>query len=71
MRNPRRRSRRQLTNTTELLEKMLERDHMKPNPADLSGVLTAGKFQQQDQRVTGVWPVERAFVENLVNGKIQ
>jgi hypothetical protein len=61
----------QLTNTTELLVKMLERDHTKPNPADLSGVLTAGKFQRQDQRVTGVWPVERAFVENLASGKIQ
>jgi hypothetical protein len=61
----------QLTNTTDLLVKMLERDHTKPNPADLSGVLTAGKFQQQGSRVTGVWPVERSFVEALATGKIQ
>jgi hypothetical protein len=60
-----------LTDTTELLKKMLARDHMTANPADLSGVLTAGNFQQKDQHVTGTWPVERSFVEALTGGKIQ
>jgi hypothetical protein len=61
----------QLTTTTRLLKKMLERDHMTPNAGDLSGVLVAGTFQQKDQRVVGTWPVERAFVEALATGKAQ
>jgi hypothetical protein len=61
----------QLTNATDLLRKMLERQHVTPNPMDLSGVLTAGSFQQQDQQVTGTWPVERGFLAALANGKIQ
>jgi len=60
----------QFTETTDLLKKMLERDHMKPNPADFSGVLAAGVFHQQDQRVTGEWPIERSFVEALFSGKL-
>jgi hypothetical protein len=61
----------QLTSTTDLLKKMLERDKMTPNPRDLSGVLVAGSFQQQDKRVTGTWPIDRGFVEALASGKIQ
>jgi hypothetical protein len=61
----------QFTDTTDLLKKMLARDHMTPNPADLSGVLAAGVFQQQNQRVTGEWPIERSFVEALFSGKIE
>jgi hypothetical protein len=61
----------QMTATTGLLKKMLERDHMTPSAGDLSGVLVAGAFQQKDQRVVGTWPVERAFVEALASGKAQ
>jgi hypothetical protein len=61
----------QFTNTTDLLKKMLAREHMTPNPADLSGVLAAGVFHQQDQRVLGEWPIERSFVEALVSGKVE
>ncbi len=60
-----------LTATTDLLKKMLEREKMTPNPRDLSGVLVAGTFQQQDRRVTGSWPVERGFLETLASGKLQ
>jgi hypothetical protein len=61
----------QLSKTTELLKKMLDRDQMKPNPADLSGVLVAGRFEAQQSRVTGQWTIDRSFVDSLVNGKIQ
>ena len=61
----------QLTRTTTLLKNMLDRDHMKPNPNDLSGVLVAGNFQQRDKRVTGTWPIERGFVEALAAGQVQ
>ena len=61
----------QFNETTDLLKKMLARDHMTPNPADFSGVLASGVFHQQDQRVTGEWPIERSFVEALMSGKLE
>lgn len=61
----------QLTSTTDLLKNMLARDHLTPNPWDLSGVLTAGTFQQHDTRVAGAWPIERGFVEAIASGKVQ
>jgi hypothetical protein len=61
----------QLTNSTDLLKKMLARDHMTPNPRDLSSVLIGGKFEQHDQRVTGTWPMDRGFLEALASGSAQ
>jgi len=61
----------QLAATTDLLKKMIERDHLTPNPRDLSGVLVAGTFQQRQNQVIGTWPVERGFVEALASGQIQ
>jgi hypothetical protein len=61
----------QLTDVTDLLKKMLNRDKMKPNAADLSGVLVAGRFEAQQNRVTGSWPIERSFLDSLVSGKVE
>jgi hypothetical protein len=55
----------QLSDTTELLKKMLAREHMTPNARDLSGILVAGNFEQRDRLVFGTWPVERGFIEAL------
>jgi hypothetical protein len=57
--------------TTELLSNMLQRDHITPNPADLSGVLVAGRFESKDSHMTGTWAIDRRFFEALVSGKIQ
>jgi hypothetical protein len=62
---------RRLSASTDLLRKMLDREHMKANPNDLSGVLTSGTFSQQNERVMGNWPIERGFIESLANGKVQ
>lgn len=62
---------RQLTSATDLLKKMLERQHLTPNPRDLSGPLAGGSFQQQDRRVVGTWPIERSFVEAVASGRVQ
>jgi hypothetical protein len=62
---------RRLSASTDLLKKMLEREHMTPSGNDLSGVLTAGIFSQQREQVTGTWPIERGFIESLAGGKIQ
>ena len=59
----------QLSRTTELLRAMIVREHHTPNPADLSGVLTSGSFRNEGPRVFGYWPIERAFLENLLGGQ--
>ncbi len=61
----------QLSSVTGLLKSMIEREHMTPNPRDLSGVLVAGTFEQRQSTVIGTWPVERGFVEALASGQIQ
>ncbi len=58
----------QLTNVTNLLRQMIEREHGKPNGADLSGVLTSGSFESKGDRVFGYWPIERSFVTNILGG---
>ena len=59
----------QLTHATELLRGMIEREHQKPNPADLSGVLASGAFRSDGVRVLGYWPIERAFLENVLGAQ--
>lgn len=61
----------QLTDSTDLLRKMLARESMIPRQNDLSGVLVAGEFAHQGTRATGLWPIHRAFVEALFSGKIE
>jgi hypothetical protein len=58
----------ELTKATTLLRDLIEREHMKPNPADFSGVLTSGDFRGEGRRVIGHWPIEKSFVENLMGG---
>jgi hypothetical protein len=58
----------QLTKATSLLRQMIEREHAKPSPADLAGVLTSGTFRSQGMRAFGYWPIERAFLETLMAG---
>jgi hypothetical protein len=57
-----------LTKTTGLLREMIEREHQKANPADLSGFLTSGAFRSEGARVSGYWPIARALIENLMGG---
>jgi hypothetical protein len=45
---------------------MIEREHQQPNPADFSGVLTAGVFHSEGATLLGSWPIERSFVQNLL-----
>lgn len=57
-----------LEGATNMLRKMIEREHLKPNPRDLSGMLTAGVFGREQTRVHGRWPVRRELVEALASG---
>ena len=55
----------ELTRITNLLAELIAREHQTPNPADLSGVLSAGSFRSEGKRVYGYWPIQPGFVENL------
>jgi hypothetical protein len=59
----------QLTRVTALLRDLIARAHQKPNPADLSGVLSEGSFRSEGPRVFGYWPIEWSFVDNMLGGK--
>ncbi len=59
-----------LDKITDLLRKFLARAKQEPNPRDLAGVLSAGRFEQQGTRVHGVWPIEKVFLELLAEGNI-
>jgi hypothetical protein len=56
----------QLTGATTLLQTMIAREHQRPNPADLSGVLAAGSFRGEGRLVVGYWPIDQAFVESVL-----
>jgi hypothetical protein len=64
-------SRTQLSSVTDMLVKFIEREKQKPNPADLSGVLTSGVFTIDGNVVHGKWPIHRSFLESLAGGKIE
>jgi len=60
----------QLASSTVTLRQMLEREHQKPGPGDLAGVLASGNFRNEGRRVFGYWPIDRAFVENILRGGV-
>jgi hypothetical protein len=55
----------QLQKLTDTLRTWIVREHAQANPADLSGVLTAGTFHRDDRRVYGIWPIQREFIQAL------
>ena len=60
----------QLQHATSLLRDAIARENQKPNPTDLSGVLTAGVFEQAGRRVVGRWPLPPVFLESLAGGTL-
>jgi hypothetical protein len=58
----------ELARITALLRELIQREHQTPNSGDLSGVLTSGSFKAEGKRVSGYWPIERKFVENMLTG---
>jgi hypothetical protein len=61
----------QFSSVTDLLKKMLDREKLQPAASDLSGVLIAGHFEAQKDKVIGTWPIQRKFIESLVSGKVE
>ena len=58
-------TRKQLEIQTRMLVIELEREHQRANPADLSGLLTAGSFQVVENSVVGTWPIRRELLAQL------
>jgi hypothetical protein len=58
-------ARHQLEIQTKMLRLDLAREHQQPNPADLTGLLTAGRFQVVDKHVIGTWPVRKELLSAL------
>lgn len=58
-------TRNQLEIETKMLKLELAREHRQPNPADLTGFLTAGTFQVVKQHVIGSWPVRKQLLNAL------
>ena len=56
----------QFASVTETARSLFAREHQAPNPADFSGIVTSGAFRSEGARVIGAWPIERAFVQNLL-----
>jgi hypothetical protein len=60
----------QLEKVTSVMAGFIARVDRKPNPRDLSGILTEGKFRREGVRVIGTWPVPREFLEALGKGDL-
>ena len=58
-------ARRQLEIQTKMLKLGLARERQRPNPADLTGLLTAGSFQVVNKCVSGTWPVRKELLGAL------
>jgi hypothetical protein len=59
-----------LQTATDLLKKMLERQHQQPNEADMSGLLAAGTFRREGRRVYGEWPLYKKLLESVAGGRL-
>ncbi len=58
-------ARKQLEIQTKMLALGLERQHQQPNPADLTGLLIAGRFQVAGKKLIGTWPLRRELLDQL------
>ncbi|MBV9498658.1 MAG: hypothetical protein JO138_04740 [Acidobacteriaceae bacterium] len=58
-------ARNQLRLDTKLLKLELARERRRPNPGDLTGLLTSGSFEVVNRQVVGVWPIRKELLANL------
>jgi hypothetical protein len=57
----------QYSDVTSLVTRMLEREKTPISEADLSGMLTGGRFNTKDSEVTGTWPISKQLIESLAS----
>lgn len=59
----------ELTKVTEVLRSVIAHAGQHANPADWSGVLSSGTFENKGPHVLGYWPIEQAFVQNMLGAQ--
>ncbi len=59
----------ELAAKTELARSLFAREHQAPSPSDFSGIITSGVFRTEGSRLLGSWPIERAFIQNLLGSQ--
>jgi hypothetical protein len=59
----------ELTKVTDVLRSIIAHQGQRPSPGDWSGVLTSGKFENKGAHVSGYWPIDRAFIRNLLGAQ--
>lgn len=55
---------------TSIFSKMLDRDRISANPADLSGLLVGGAFKVEGNDVLGTWPLDKRFLQAFLGGRL-
>lgn len=58
----------ELTRATAALRQGLAMNRHQPNPLEPAGVLSSGSFRHEGRRVFGYWPIEFAFLQNMLAG---
>jgi hypothetical protein len=59
-----------LSSATEVLRNAISQDHSTPSQPDWAGMLRAGSFSRKGAEVTGVWPLDRSFLEALASPSV-
>ena len=59
--------RRELSSATEALRNAISQDRPAPGQPDWAGLLRGGVFSRSGPEVTGIWPLERSFLEALMS----
>lgn len=55
----------QLESATKTLRDAGARQHQKPDPSDLTGLLIAGNYRRDERQVYGTWPIPKDFVDAI------
>lgn len=55
----------QLESATKTLRDAVARQHQKPDPADLTGLLLAGNYRRDERQVYGTWPIPKDFIDAI------
>ncbi len=59
----------QLTGATGALRDAVAREKRQLGPSDLAGILTAGTFRSEGAKVSGDWPIPKAFLESVMGAQ--
>lgn len=59
----------QLESATKTLRDAAARQHLKPDPADLTGLLIGGNYRRDERQVYGTWLIPKDFIDAIAGTK--